>query len=172
MALTALAVGLLAGSVTAQSEGPEGIAPVEVTGEIRDGGPCPVAPTEEVAGGVARLRGGYCNPTYTWSDRRLEGTVTWSTNEDTYLDGGFNLGSLAFSIENDAGGWRSRPFLLVEFPGPSASDAITWVLDGEGDYEGLFAVLEWPDAEARGSEVHGYIIEGDFPPRPENASTE
>ena len=45
----------------------------------------------------------------------------------------------------------------------------TWVLDGEGAYEGLTAVLAKPELDS--DPLHGYIISGDLPPAPEGAST-
>ena len=59
-----------------------------------------------------------------------------------------------------------RPLPFVEFPDAPATAAEVWILDGEGAYEGLTAVLLVEDYVP-----HGFIIEGDLPPTPENAST-
>jgi len=113
------------------------------------------------------------------SDPRLEGTVTFVANEDIYHDGsGLEIGNSAISIENDEGVWRQRPNLFVGFPGQTevSTEVEMLVLDGEGGYEGMVAVIEYLLAEDGGDDLHpqrlhGFIIDGAFPPDPENAST-
>ena len=168
-----LAIALVAGAqlvisslgAAAQSPSPDVIAPVEVTATGVPG-PC-VDGTSETAGHVVRRRGGHCNPTWTWSDPRLDGTVTITANFDEYLDGNIQIGSFAYLVENDEGAWRSRPVPLIAVPGKIDSSDSTWVLDGEGAFEGLIAVLDITDSYT----PHGYIIRGDLPPAPDIAST-
>jgi hypothetical protein len=141
-------------------------APVAVTATSYAGG-CPGAETTETVGIIERTTGGYCNPTWDWSDDRLDGKVTWASNSDVYADGsGLSIGMLALSFENEDGAWRMRPLPVIEFPDASPTAADAWILDGEGAYEGLTAVL-LVDYYV----PHGFIIDGDLPPAPENAST-
>jgi hypothetical protein len=159
-------IGLLAGSaVSAAAQESERAAPVEVTG-TGIGGDCPVENTTEVVDGIAYERGGYCNPIWEMSDPRLDGTVTWawSGGQDLSGPGGLTFGYVANSIENDARAWRGRPVAAVEFvDGAEYVEHI--ILDREGDYEGLIAVL----VIDRGS-IQGFIIDGEFPSPPEIAS--
>ncbi len=154
------------GSVPGAAMDPAPAPPVEVTA-TSSAGPCPGEPTTEAVGDVTQSRGGYCNPHWSFSDERLNGTVTWSASQDEYLDSGVTVGTLAISIENDGGGWRMRPRPFIESPRYGDSSGGTWVLDGEGDYEGLVAVL----LEVEPYTLHGFIIDGELPPPPENAST-
>ena len=72
------------------------------------------------------------------------------------------------SIVNDNGAWRQPPALFA-FDLGSSDDASLLVLYGEGDYEGLVAVLT---ATGCGPcTFDGFIIDGDFPPPTETAST-
>ena len=90
----------------------------------------------------------------------------WASNSDRYTDGsGLTIEMVAFSFENDQGAWRMRPAPSPEFPDAPEVGAEVWVLDGEGAYDGLTAVLV-----VDGFEPHGFIIDGDLPPAPENAS--
>jgi hypothetical protein len=70
-------------------------------------------------------------------------------------------------IQNDEGGWRSRPTLEVIFPGSSGwqdgAPAASVVFEGEGAYEGLIFV-----GQQVGDETRGFIIEAAVPPDPED----
>ena len=81
------------------------------------------------------------------------------------------LESGALSIENADGTWRGRPTLnpFVGFPGSDEPATQLMLLDGEDGYEGLVALLEFTGTSP--ASVHGFIIDGGFPPDPENAST-
>jgi hypothetical protein len=144
--------------------------PVGFTGTGSDGA-CEVPATTEVDGPVAHTRGASCGPTYSFSDSRLEGTVTWSSNDDEYTDGsGLVIQSVAMSIENDQGAWRMIPILSAKWPDPDLGaieyDATEhFFLVGEGAYDGLIAVVDGFRTDA----LHGYIIDGELPPAPENA---
>jgi hypothetical protein len=144
----------------------ERAAPVEFTGTGSDG-TCETPATTDVDGPVAHTRGTSCGPTYSFSDPRLDGTVTWWSNDDEYTDGsGLVIQSVAMSIENDQGAWRMIPLLSVNAPGSIAYDpAGQFFLVGEGAYEGLFAVVEG----FRTDQLHGFVIDGELPPPPENA---
>ena len=141
-------------------------APVAVTATSYAGS-CPGDETTETIGAIERTTGGYCNPTWDWSDDRLDGKVTWASNDDRYTDGsGLSIGMLALSFENDEGAWRMRPLPYLEFPDVLDTGPEVWILDGEGAYDGLTVVLVVDEYEP-----HGFIIDGDLPPAPENAST-
>ena len=59
-----------------------------------------------------------------------------------------------------------RPLPQVAFPDAPALNAEVYIMDGEGGYEGLTAVLL-----VKSYTPHGFIVDGDMPPAPENAST-
>ena len=152
------------GSVPGAADAPT--APVAVTATSYAGS-CPGDETTETIGAIERTTGGYCNPTWDWSDDRLDGKVTWASNDDRYTDGsGLSIGMLALSFENDEGAWRMRPLPYLEFPDVLDTGPEVWILDGEGAYDGLTVVLVVDEYEP-----HGFIIDGDLPPAPENAST-
>jgi hypothetical protein len=149
---------------------------VEVVGRARSQGTCPNegvrgADVERV-GSVTQYRGYQCHPDTVWSDPRLEGTETLMTNFDNYgedelgsLD--LHIGSSVVHIQNDEGGWRSRPTLEVIFPGSSGwqdgASAASVVFIGEGAYEGLIFV-----GQQVGDATRGSIIEAAIPPDPED----
>jgi len=166
---TVLAIGLLAGSavgVTAQDA--ERAAPVPVTGESRDG-PCVGAMPSEVIDGVRHSGSGLCSQTVSFSDPRLEGEATYQYANTGHLDENgvaiVTLGTDALSIVNDNGAWRQPPRLFVL--GSNFDDGSVLILYGEGDYEGLVAVF----GENEEGDFEGFIIDGDFPPPTETAST-
>jgi hypothetical protein len=134
----------------------------------------------ELAGGDAKLL--TCSSTagmpWSMSDPRLEGTVT-RINEESYVEWQdrprFYVASVAISIENDGGSWRERPRTWVMPDGYVGIDT-DWpvdeaiVLDGDGDYQGLVAVLRAKDGL---KDIRGFIMDARLlPPPPENASTE
>ncbi len=104
------------------------------------------------------------------SDSRLSGIATWMTSDDRYLGAAnASVGYDTLSIENEDGVWREVPQIRIEFPGASEADTSVTVLEGEGAYEGLVAVLQVTAGDA-GREYEGFIIDGGLPPFPENAS--
>ena len=163
-------LGGLGGAVVAQDVPADPMAPVEVTGKFVDltcGGSAGTRSGPRVEGGQTT-----CEVDNEWSDPRLEGTETYTSNEFRYLGGsGLTIGHYVHDIVNDDGAWRMRPQFRFESFGQGPENfSGTWVLDGEGAYEGLIAVL------AKGSDdsdpVRGFIIEGDLPSAPEEGSTE
>jgi hypothetical protein len=188
-----IAIGLLAGSAVgvAGQEADETTSepPVEVTGTVRlDASGC----SREGLGGEATtttpMRQRFtCRTTTEMSDPRLAGAVTviyenWLYDgtglpvfEGCAEDPGCEEPSLflesgALSIENADGTWRGRPTLnpFVGFPGSDEPATQLMLLDGEDGYEGLVALLEFTGTSP--ASVHGFIIDGGFPPDPENAS--
>jgi len=167
--------------------------PVEVTGTASLGA---IGCSPQELGGdlttTTRERMRYtCRTRTQMSDPRLAGAVT-VIYENYYFDGSdlavfdgcdkdvddecdfqLVLESGALSIENADGTWRGRPTLnpFVGFPGSDKPATQLMLLDGEGGYEGLVALLEFTEDEDGSASVHGFIIDGGFPPDPENAST-
>jgi hypothetical protein len=163
-------LGGLGGAVVAQDEPADPMAPVEVTGKFDDltcGGSAGTRSGPRVEGGQTT-----CEVDNEWSDPRLEGTATVILNEVRYLGGsGLSIGHYVQNIVNDDGAWRMRPQFRFGSAGPGPEDfSGTWVLDGEGAYEGLVAVLDKGDDDT-GELTHGFIIEGDLPLAPEEGST-
>jgi hypothetical protein len=157
------------------------VRPVEVTGTSESRSGCRETRLEGELGDTGALRFLWACSTedgmpWSMSDPRLEGTVERINEESrTALEDGTDLyiAQSAFSIENDGGAWRERPrqWLLSDFDW--LPDEVI-VLDGDGEYEGLVAVLR-ATSGAGGyplSDFHGYIIdERLYPPAPDNAST-
>jgi hypothetical protein len=159
-------------------------APVEVSGASWS---WPQGCTAEDYEGPNELAGGdasrfTCSTTagmpWSMSDPRLEGTVT-RINEESYVEWQdrprFYVASVALNIENDGGSWRERPRTWVMPDGYVGQDTDwlvdeTIVLDGDGDYQGLVAVLRGKDGLR---DIRGFIMDARLlPPPPENASTE
>jgi hypothetical protein len=169
---TILAIGLVAGSavgVAAEEAADDAVATaaVEVTGTSVLVG-CPDPGMTEASGVFERTIGGTCRTDWTFSDERLSGLGTMVANEDDYIDqSGISLGTFALSIENGEGAWRMRPRHWLEFPDAPQVAAEVWVLDGEGAYDGLTAVLLVEDLD----NPHGFIFESEMLPPPENGST-
>jgi hypothetical protein len=156
-------------AVPAAESGVKPAGPVEFTA-TGSSGTCDVPATTSADGPVAHTRGASCSPTYSFSDSRLDGTVTLLSNDDEYVDGsGLVIQSVAMSIENEEGAWRMAPLLTVNAPGTFEFDPTRQVfLIGEGAYKGLVAVIDG----FRTDRLHGFIIEGGLPPAPENAHTD
>jgi hypothetical protein len=170
--ISILAIGLLAGSaVGVAAQDAERAAPVPVTCESRDG-PCVGPMPSEVIDGVRHSGSGLCSQTVSFSDPRLEGEATYQYANTEHLDENgvaiVTLGTDALSIVNDNGAWRQPPTLFA-FDLGSSDDARLLVLYGEGDYEGLVAVLTSTGCGL--CTFEGFIIDGDFPPPTETAST-
>lgn len=156
-------------SVPGATTDEEHAAPVEVTG-TGFGGPCTGVPTTEVVDGISYESGRVCHPRWEMSDPRLDGTVTWTSSMGQ--DGTVGFGYQSHSIENAGGTWRQRPVAMFEFPGAAQANADYFIFDGDGDYEGLVAVLTLVDDTGSAADwrMNGFIIDGGFPPPPENAS--
>ena len=86
------------------------------------------------------------------------GTYYVWPHHDAHI-GGPEIWTSAFSITNDEGAWRGVPVISI-------SDTETNVLVGEGAYEGLTAIAE-VTLDGTIWEWHGWILEGDVPPLPQ-----
>lgn len=124
--------------------------PGEVSGTISELGRCGEVPTSGPfrgwSGGGAF--GGYlyegtvCQPQSDWSDPRLEGRLLVAEAMVRRLDGDLAIWKFAISIENEEGGWLMQPLRRVEFAGSIPSEVATWILEGQGAYEGQVAVFQ------------------------------
>jgi hypothetical protein len=162
------------GSIPGVEQGAEPPAPVEVTGELID------ATCDE--------DGHICEVDIEWSDPRLEGTETYLTNSggiDLSDDNGVGFDHRTHIIVTDDGAWRMRPQMRMDawdYAGaegwPDGDGSPWWgVLDGEGAYEDLSAVLIYPSLIPSPNfgppqVINGFIVPSDMlPPAPEGAST-
>jgi hypothetical protein len=156
---TAIAIGLLAGSaVTVAAQ--DGAGSAYVTGTLAvDGGNC----TEDNG------EWNECPMSLEASDPRLSG-------EGSVRNAGVPLPSdevfivlvaQSLRIANAEGAWTGGGWLYAvpsEDEGGVGQDEPTWVLTGEGGYEGLTAVLR-PDFSEEGS-FGGVIVEAEAPAAP------
>jgi hypothetical protein len=144
--ITAIAIGLLAGSAVGVAAQDEATA-VEFTGAIGFG---------PSSGSVSPILEPFTDP-------RLAGEFrTWQNNRA--YPGGPTFFMAGFSMHDDDGGWIQRPGLSIGHPdGTSATKVI--VMDGQGAYDGLTVVAEVSVADRRW-DWHGYIVDGELPPAP------
>lgn len=189
-----------------------GFAPaVEVTGRFRTGlGRTLVEEGDPQVPPGTRFVFTNADGTVVASDPRLEGELTFLTEELHFVgnglegaeklaaacaadpgcraEDGLTVLSAAQSIENDEGAWRQRAFPKAFFAGAGDSnfhdtDWVVEIYDGEGDYEGLVAVLTFgseladelrPDDNILSTQeaFYGFILDArQIPGPPENAST-
>ena len=156
------------GSVPGAEQGVDPAAPVEVTATHR-GIECGDPDSSVVDGRVVRVYGYTCTVDNEWNDPRLQGTETYHDNWVDYADfSGLTIGQFVHNIVTVDGAWRMRPQFRIasDFTGLESFSG-TWVLDGEGAYEGLSVVLA-----KEGDDLEGFIVESDLlPPPPEEGST-
>jgi hypothetical protein len=151
--------------VSAQAS--DGMPPVHVTGMVvfDDADPFsgPTSTTSE--GAVTRTQGISAVRQLTMSDERLSGNqhAVWNLI-DYGADGSTVAGRL--SIENAGGSWRGT-YQGVIFPHGEGVARHQAVLVGEGDYEGLSAVLYYDPMSADDMlGVEGFIFPGEIPEHP------
>lgn len=109
------------------------------------------------------------------SDPRFEGNLIVNATTDTY--DGVALTTHVQRIENDAGAWQEGPYFRMTWtdrdtPGDEevlVGEARQQYFVGEGDYEGLVALVVSTEEQTGGgsSLVEGYIVDGDLPPAPD-----
>jgi hypothetical protein len=118
-----------------------------------------------------------CEVLHEWSDPRLQGTsLALENNKSIELPDGDELAIFnnIYNIETADGAWRMRPQLRFEFEGsPELEEGPRWwVLDGDGDYEGMSLLLIRDRREGGDEPLRGFIVSTDLlPPAPEGAST-
>ena len=146
-----------------------------VTGNIQPAPSCS-DPDSEFDGDVRRDRNGECSPqTWTSSDPRLTGEVSWRWNEDAYQtdEGSISVGMDAAYLRNDGGGWAcSSGGYLADSSGALAGTISTLTCIGDGGYAGLSAILVLEEAGGFTSDIVGLIFSGDLPPLPEPPAAE
>jgi hypothetical protein len=118
---------------------------------------------------VLAERGGAWEQTIEASDPRLSGAKYWSGDADTFTRTDpdavtqWAVGRVTVRIENDGGAWQGTTVDLV-LP-DEVGNRETYVLAGEGGYEGLTAIYEIVE-ETGDCEfaIEGMIFEGGMPP--------
>ena len=120
-------------------------------------------PTGVVINIVAMSDPGVRPATWTFqaSDPRLSGTATVAFTIEDYP--GATLEALALRVVNDEGSWVGTGRGIAS---QSYGDMQTYILSGEGTYEGLSAFLSVDIAREPGV-IKGMVIEGELPPFPE-----
>jgi len=142
---------------------------VEVAAEYRGMEACDDEPVPEAIGPYELERYEPCEVYLDWDDPRFEGTDVWAGNSTRFdLDDGtfMTFDHKIHDIVTDDGAWRMRPHLRFDAPGYPDPDGNTewWVLDGEGAYEGLVALLV-----KEGEDLRGFVVPSDrLPPVPEH----
>lgn len=133
---------------------------------------CPFGGRGEVIGPV-RTSERTCTIPNEWSDPRLQGTDTYRDLGVSYAhESGLYIGQYVHDIVTEDGAWRMRPqFRFYSVDGGPENFSGTWVLDGEGAYEGLSAVLHKTAEDA--APVRGFIVSTELlPPAPAALPTE
>ncbi len=183
LCLVILTVGLLVSSTVGTVAQDEDEAPTAtyVTGRIVDSFRTPPEPVE--AEGVDRLpmlaEGDVESSDPRLPSRMMTRTLL-DTREGTHPDGPVSPAVMATSyrLEGPDGAWAGtgrgfdvNPYLETDEAGERLWSTVSVVLSGEGDYEGLSAVLvlslDWADYYSATSTFEGYIFEGQPPPLPE-----
>ena len=145
--LSAIAIGLLAGSTLGVAAQDGAAAPAEFTAEW----------------GFDAF--GCCSIVEPATDPRFVGDVSVTFGSDDYpAAGGLRVITRAFHLENEEGIWRGVPQQHLQFPdGTAAGTTQTFI--GERGYAGHYAVVDITTTPGAGGgvELHGYIIEGEPP---------
>ena len=107
-------------------------------------------------------------PVYEMSDPRLDGTVLGYLDGSDYLldEGVAGVYSALWTIENDGGSWIGH-YETMLFPDSQWAYSTNSIrLVGEGDYAGLYAMIETDFRDNCGWDVRGFVVEGDPPASP------
>jgi hypothetical protein len=123
-------------------------------------------PTSITVGGAAtKVLGASAVRQLTMDDERLSGSQRAVWNKIEYgMDGSSVAGRLL--IENDDGSWQGT-YQGVIFPHAPDAERYQAVLVGEGEYEGLSAVLYYDPTDTDDTlAVDGLIFMGEFPDYP------
>jgi hypothetical protein len=115
----------------------------------------------ERSGFLSRKRGWGYQQDVTFSDSRLQGDHLISVDWDEYaVPGelrGLWLGTYTWRVENDGGAWQGS-YADMRLGDDDWADPLI-ILAGEGDYEGLNAILTMqPNEEECGEEIRGLIV--------------
>ena len=153
-------------------------APAWVTATVQFGSVCDFGDTT-IEDGVTQERGMYCQgQTWTSDDPRVDGKALVAHNADSFdMDGqGYSLVTSVVEFFNDAGGWQCTNADRVVSPAgtlyqTSRFDGDRLSCVGDGDYEGLSAILV-ADNVSSPKTIEGLIFPGEMPPMPEVPSSE
>ena len=126
---------------------------------------------------------GFVGATVETDDERISGTLSqalnfdWSGPEPTLVHTGASL----WRIENDGGAWvgHGTEFSYTDdWTQWDEEDPSTWgptgnfvVLTGEGDYEGMTAMVTTQPSDVGVSSLSGVVFSGEVPPVPEMMPT-
>ena len=161
-------LGGLGGTVLAQDEAADLMAPATVTGSVRYIGgqqSGEIAPVD----GMVRQSGMISNHKWESSDPRLSGTEAYTKTFD-YYPTGFYVDATSRVLENDTGRWVGTGVgmegVFIEAGMPLMSTA-TVILHGEDAYEGLTAYLLLDEGTSGSATFAGVIFPGEMPPFPE-----
>lgn len=144
-----------------------------VTGEMGWASSC-ASPRVEVDGDVTSTWDRLCAPQiWTADDPRLSGEAVNTWNTYTYVVDGERKSVLAnaYYLRNEDGGWACRSYLLSDGSGEGGSweGLETVMCEGEGEYEGLSAIIDFDEPVDDGTTAQpmvGLIFQGDAPPHP------
>jgi hypothetical protein len=155
--------------------------PVEatwITGESFWAPSCTGPESVEIIAGVQQERGYLCESTrYEASDPRFtaEGSWRWSADTHDTEEGRRVVIHGADYLTNEGGGWTCPVYDLASTSGsiPNAySTGGIQLCVGTGGYEGLSALLVWPEANTSTNPFMGLIFSGDVPPLPDPPAAE
>ena len=165
----------------------EGIAPgteaelaeaTWMTGEGFWAPSCTGPESREIVDGIVQERGYVCEPTRTEaSDPRFTVEGTWRWSADTYdtEEGRRVVIRGAEYLTNEGGGWTCPVYELASSSGYIPNHYTTGGIQlcvGTGGYEGLSALVVWPEANDNTNPFMGRIFSGDVPPLPASPAVE
>lgn len=138
--------------------------------------------TYEIVGGVEQHRGYRCegwvrtgDPSFTGSDVEARERDVRRDTAGVLADGDFVVSTVTRRVENDDCAWVTAPSLEAWWVSPREGEQTertggseTVVFSGQGDYEGLTAVV-WVNPYVLGSRIWSVIFHGEPPPAPSEA---
>jgi hypothetical protein len=169
--ITALAIGLLAGSAlgaAAQSADVDPMAPAFVTGSITDGGTA-ATETQTAEDGFTRIEVTSGPDVWEASDPRLSGDVTYAGVWHRYpAPASMQVEAATYELLNAGGRWVGQATAIAT---ATIGGWDTIAFRGEGGHEGLtaYVVIDW---NSEPGSFTGAIFPGDMPASPEPAVIE
>ena len=146
----------------------------------RSGRSNPGSTTENDDGTIVSTGGGFMWNSRESSDPRFAGPLVLTYTDIRYPDVGGGIGVGGYRIETDEGAWQQVPTASAGWDEdsarwasgelPPAENIQFFTFIGEGDYEGLTAVVQetwWPGGVDGLVQFDGYVFEGDLPDAPE-----
>lgn len=165
--VVAISIGLLAGStvgVAAQDEpSMEGAAVTGTAGWLREvsGG------TESSTDGIVAVDDVVHVHSWTASDPRLSGDLTYTGNWLFDENAGNSIQSGTYELTNEGGSWLGDATAYSSDALQADTDVV--VFAGRDGYEGLtaYVVIDWSSSGASGENFEGVIFPSAMPPVPE-----